>query len=323
MKPHRLLVTGASGFVGTAIQNVLASQQAEILRVWSDVLLLASPRRRNTRARLITPLSQNFRWLHIDLRDQSSWLDLLQQQGREAQLQVLHLAALAEPSVCQQEPEQSYLLNVAVVKTLVDYAQAASVKVLFTSSEQVFDGRQFAHADQIYRVGDAPNPLNVYGEHKLSAEQAFSSNPDLFKVVRLPLMYSMDAQAGGFLNNLRDSLLAGQTVSAFTDEIRPPACVDDIAIALVNASLLLAREVDLPPLMHLGGPQAWSRYEIAKALAERLGRPASQVLPQRQLETEFGRLRPGRLVLESEADWRRLSVQPRSLADCLEGITIE
>jgi dTDP-4-dehydrorhamnose reductase len=68
----------------------------------------------------------------------------------------------------------------------------------------------------------------------------------------------------------------GERVTLFTDEVRCPIHVDDLAAAL----LALAARPELSGPFNLGGRQALNRWDFGLRLLEALGLPrASNVLP--------------------------------------------
>ncbi|MBU0754494.1 MAG: sugar nucleotide-binding protein, partial [Planctomycetes bacterium] len=62
-------------------------------------------------------------------------------------------------------------------------------------------------------------------------------------------------------------LKKGQKPRLFFDEIRSPVLAEDVAQAVAE----LVDMEDPPSLLHLGGPEALSRYEIGKNLALAFG----------------------------------------------------
>ena len=81
---------------------------------------------------------------------------------------ILHLAALSDTGYCQRHPEESRRANVELPCWMAKAARAAGAKLVAFSSDQVYAGV----------IQDGPleetlplSPANVYGQHKLEAEQ--------------------------------------------------------------------------------------------------------------------------------------------------------
>ena len=81
---------------------------------------------------------------------------------------VLHLAALSDTGYCQQHPEDSRRANVDVPLWMARAAAETGAKLVAFSSDQVYSGAA--------QEGPLPetlslSPSNIYGQHKLEAEQ--------------------------------------------------------------------------------------------------------------------------------------------------------
>lgn len=139
-------------------------------------------------------------------------------------------------------------------------ALAAGARLVHVSSDLVFDGT----SSRRYVEDDEPCPVLPYGEEKLAAERAARQVADAV-IVRTSVLYG---NAGGVQERLVLDALDGRAdVAFFTDEIRCPTRVDDLAAALVELADAPVRGV-----LHLAGPEAVSRYELACAIARELGR---------------------------------------------------
>jgi dTDP-4-dehydrorhamnose reductase len=64
--------------------------------------------------------------------------------------------------------EKVYQLNVTATKYLAKAASACNAKLVYISTDYVFDGKK---TDE-YLSSDKPNPLNYYGKTKFLGEKA-------------------------------------------------------------------------------------------------------------------------------------------------------
>jgi dTDP-4-dehydrorhamnose reductase len=129
-------------------------------------------------------------------------------------------------------------------------------RLVHLSTDLVFDGEHGAP----YREDSDARPVSAYGAAKLEAERlVLQANPDAL-VVRTSLLYGK-AEPGP-----QERLAACDDVVFFTDEIRCPARVGELAEALLELAL-----DDVPGVLHLAGPEAVSRYELARRLRARQG----------------------------------------------------
>jgi dTDP-4-dehydrorhamnose reductase len=264
----KLLITGASGFLGWHVCQIAQTH-------WQ----VHGTYHRN-------PVAIPGIQMHgIDLTDDRALRTFLQGLNPDA---IIHTAALSQPNACQEQPHLSHSLNVQATWTIADHCAAAQIPYVFTSSEQVFDGN---HSP--YRERDRPNPLNRYGEHKLAAEMGLLDRYPAATVCRMPLMYGVSPTAPSFIQPFIQRLQSGELLQAFTDEIRTPVSGFDAA-----QGLLIALE-KVQGIVHLGGQERLSRYEMAQTLIEVLQIENAQIRPCLQADVQMSAPRPKDLSMDS------------------------
>src|SRR5690242_1455040 len=136
---------------------------------------------------------------------------------------VIHCAAVSTAAEAQKNPELAKRVNVEATRALAGLA--ADVQFVFFSTDLVFDGRKGDYAET-----DAPNPLHLYGETKVAAEEIVLKNPRHL-VVRTSLNFGKSRSGNrAFNEQLRNSLRqAGQGMKLFTDEYRSPIPANETA----------------------------------------------------------------------------------------------
>src|SRR6266568_5931399 len=170
---------------------------------------------------------------------------------------ILHCAALSRSPACQENPPLARKLNVEATSCLAE--SAADIPFVFFSSDLVFDGRQGN-----YDESAQPNPLSVYAETKIAAEQVVLANPK-HTVVRLSLNGGASPSGNrGFNEEMRRAWQAGKTLKLFVDEFRCP--MPAIVTARANWELVAQSR---PGLYHLAGSQRLSRWQMGQLIAAR------------------------------------------------------
>jgi dTDP-4-dehydrorhamnose reductase len=123
----------------------------------------------------------------------------------------------------------------------------------------VFDGREGN-----YDESAQPNPLSIYAETKVAAEQLVLANP-AHTVVRTSLNGGVSPTGDrAFNEEMRRAWQAGKTLKLFIDEFRCPIPAPVTARAIWE--LVAQRK---PGLYHLAGSQRLSRWELGQLLAAR------------------------------------------------------
>lgn len=170
---------------------------------------------------------------------------------------IIHCAALSKSPACQANPRLARKVNVEVTRLLSQLS--TEIPFIFFSSDLVFDGRKGNYIES-----DAPNPLSIYAETKLEAEQLVQRN-SRHTVIRTSL--NAGASPGGgrsFNEEICLSWKAGKTLNLFDDEYRCPLH----ATVTARAIWQIAR-VNATGLYHLAGSERLSRWEIGQLLAVR------------------------------------------------------
>jgi len=194
-------------------------------------------------------------------RDQFDLLDFaaVRREFQKDQPQlVIHCAAITVVSDVQKNPGLARRVNVEVTRLLTELA--AEIPFVFFSTDLVFDGRKGNYVET-----DAANPLHVYGETKLAAEEIVLQNPRHL-VVRTSLNGGVSPTGNrSFNEQLRRSLRqAGQGMTLFTDEFRCPIP----AVETARAVWELARK-NCAGIYHVAGAEKLSRWQIGELLVKR------------------------------------------------------
>jgi dTDP-4-dehydrorhamnose reductase len=170
---------------------------------------------------------------------------------------VIHCAALSKSPDCQAHPAMARKINIDATAHLA--ALARDIDFIFLSSDLVFDGRKGYYAEF-----DPVNPLSVYGETKVAAEQIVLRNPRHL-VLRTSLNSgATPAGSTAYNEQMRQSWRLGKIVRLFHDEFRCPIP----AVVTARAVWELAAR-GASGLYHLAGAERLSRVQIGQLLAVR------------------------------------------------------
>lgn len=180
---------------------------------------------------------------------------------------VIHCAAQSRPGPCQQDPLLARRINVEATALLS--ALSSEIPFLFFSSDQVFDGFKGWYVET-----DPVNPLNVYGETKVEAERLVLQNPR-HSVIRVGLNAGISPTGDrSFVEDMRNSVKGGKSLTLFTDEFRCP-----LPAGMTARAIWELIDQNRPGLYHLGGAERLSRWEIGQALIPWYQELAGQTQP--------------------------------------------
>jgi dTDP-4-dehydrorhamnose reductase len=184
---------------------------------------------------------------------------------------VLHLAAKADVDGCEKDKPEgkdgaAYKINVLGTKNVVDACKAKNKKVIYISTDFVFDGK--VPPEGGYTEVDTPNPINWYSQTKFEGEEIVRKSGLPFIIIRIAYPFQKEpfVLKKDFYHAIKDRLAAGQPVSGVTNHIMTPTYLDDIAGAL--GKLI---EINAEGIYHVVGSESLSPFNAALAIAEIFG----------------------------------------------------
>lgn len=237
----KLLITGGTGTLGShLVRQAIASD------AWDEVHATNYSQR---------PNFHKVFWYPMDARQPVGAII-----ERIAPTHILHTLALASPDICEKNKLEAWQVNVSVTQSLAEYAAQNKARLIYTSTDLVFDGVQGNYAES-----DTPQPLNFYADSKLEGEQAVREvmKDGHFVIVRLANLYGSNLNGKeNFFTEMTRALRQSSELKLFTDQIRSVMSASNAAACLLELAGL-----SFEGLLHLGGPQAVSRYEFGQILA--------------------------------------------------------
>jgi len=298
----RVLLTGASGFLGSAVLEELVARGHEVLA------LAHVPPRSDELA------SRAARWVAEDLTLPGAAPRLI---AAEAPAAVVHAAALADIAPCKADPALARRLNDEVAGEVAAACAAIGARLLHVSTDQVFDGSRGA-----WREEDEALPLHEYGRSKLAGERAVAAACPTGIVIR-PGLITGRAPPGrrSATSALLETLARGARPKLFTDELRTPVASADVARAVGD---LLEREEAWDPgplpgapgrVLHLGGPERLSRLELGRREVQAAGLDPELCEPSTREAAGVAAERPADLSLDSRRLLALLGWSPRALVE--------
>jgi dTDP-4-dehydrorhamnose reductase len=209
----KILLTGANGQVGH-----------ELLRSLQVLGEVVAPRRSE-----------------LDLANPLALRAFVRELGPDL---IVNPAAYTAVDQAETDIDQARLINAEAPAVLAEEAQRCGAALVHYSTDYVFDGT----GSSPFAEGDAPAPLNVYGQTKLEGELAIAASGAAHLIVRTSWVYSLHGR-----NFLLTMLKLGQErdeLRVVADQHGAPTWSRTIADATAG---LLARA-------HAGGQGWWEEH---------------------------------------------------------------
>lgn len=253
----KILITGASGGLGRALYSNLS-------KIYTVIGLC----HQNLRQDLIP----------IDLTYPDDFKDLAVLFRQFKPDILIHTVAISDADSCERNPTQARKLNVEATQALCQLIHKTQSKMIYISSNDVFLGDHGMYAET-----DLPQPVNVYAQTKLAAEQAVL-NTTLGLVLRTTFMSWHNSSKQSFVSWIKDSLEAGRMIYLSEDQFYSPLA----AITLVN---WIEKLFSAKGIYHLGSSRC-SRFELGLTLAQKSGLNTDLIKPILMEKLPFYAARP-------------------------------
>ena len=143
-------------------------------------------------------------------------------------------------------------VNTVGSESVAHAAAAVGARLVHLSTDVVFDGRKGTP----YLESDPVSPLTGYGRAKAEAETRVAAAHPGALLVRTSLLY------GGAAPSKHEVAARDEALTFFTNEIRSPIQVTDLAQALLELA-----ELEVAGPLHVAGADDVSRAEFAELIA--------------------------------------------------------
>jgi dTDP-4-dehydrorhamnose reductase len=179
---------------------------------------------------------------------------------------VIHAAAIAVTDFCNKHPEIARKINIDGSVNVAKACKEVSAKLVFISSEQVFNGNVEAGP---YGEEHAAVPDTVYGQNKLEAEGILKAILDQLWILRFTWLFGLPEKGLNIASNIMwetvTALLKGKKIYASPHEYRGMTYVSEMVENFKKV-------FQLPyGTYHLGSVNEMSRYEVVKHILTEMG----------------------------------------------------
>lgn len=183
---------------------------------------------------------------------------------------VINAAAYTAVDKAETEPEFAKAINAVAPGILAQETQKLGACLIHISTDYVFDGAQ-SHP---YQVTDQTNPLSVYGQTKLSGEQAIQIESDRYFILRTAWVYGTYGKSN-FVKTMLRLGAEREELRVVADQIGSPTWTGDLAQAIARLIPQL-KSPDVSGTYHYTNSGVASWYDFAVAIfeeAQQLGFP--------------------------------------------------
>ena len=264
----RIGVTGASGMLGARL----------IIHLSKLYEVFATSRSKGLEGK-------NIEWDCFDLTNNALLNKWLNESKPDM---VIHCAAIVNVDACEDNVKMATKLHVEATKVIVNYLDSNDGKLIYISTDSVFDGKK----QRSYNEDDLVRPLNIYAETKLMGEKTvLSMNNGL--VLRIEIIGWTQEGGASFSEWLLKSLVDNAPLNLFHDVHFSPLHID-------NLSIIIGKIIINPifGLYHCASSDSISKYEFGIKMAEIFKLSSSNINRVSVDDMEFKADRPKNMALD-------------------------
>lgn len=275
----RLLITGGTGYLGGELVRRAGASGWQVAATSFSQL----------------PNHTDARWFQLDIRDEQAVAGALDTWRPDV---VVHTAY-------RQRGPDLWSTSAEGAGVVARACRRAGVRLVHMSSDVLFDGERAGG----YTEADDPSPITPYGQAKAAAERLVVEAHPAALIVRTSLIYG-GAEPGPHEQLVLDALDGRADVAFFTDELRCPIAVGDLAQALLELA-----PGERAGRLHIAGPEIVSRYEFARLVAAAHGQDPDRLRAAASASSDIRR--PRNCALDSSLARQLLQTRLRGVREVL------
>lgn len=223
---QKVLITGANGMLGQDLSQILENNGYEVYKTDID---------------------------NMDITDLNSVKSVIEEQNPDI---VVHCAAYTNVDKAEEDYEAAYKINVTGTENLAKVCGDNDVKLVYISTDYVFDGDLASGAK--YKPSDITNPINNYGKTKWLGEVVVRKYCKKYYIARTAWLYGIHGK--NFVETMI-SLASKPELKVVDDQVGCPTWTVELCNGIIK--LLQGKAYGT---YHLCGGGATSWYGFAKEI---------------------------------------------------------
>jgi len=166
------------------------------------------------------------------------------------------------PETCIEDVEKSENLNVRSIKRIINALSTYNIKVIFASSEFVYDG-----GTGNYIESDKTKPILLYGKQKLEIEHYIRKNISTHTILRFAKIYGSELDDKTLFTSWLKLVELESNIVCADDQYFSPVHIDNVV-----DTILFAISNEMRGIFNLAGPVRKSRMELLLILIREINK---------------------------------------------------
>lgn len=296
MSNKKILITGSNGLLGQKLVQLLIEKDT------IDLIATAVGENR------LKNLNNRYIYESMDVTNESDVMRVFDKYQPDV---LIHTAAMTNVDTCETDTEGCNKLNVDAVQYLINACLKHQTFFCHLSTDFIFDGSNGPYTEEA-----KPNPISVYGESKLKAEELLIKSNIRWAIARTVLVFGIvaDMSRSNIILWVKKSLEEGKGIKVVTDQFRTPTLAEDLAIGC-----WLIAEKEIEGIFNISGEDFLTPYEMAIKTADFFHLPKELIEKADSSTFQQAAKRPPRTGFILDKAKKLLGYQPRSFD---EGIAL-
>lgn len=260
MEDNMYLVIGANGYVGSyVLKNILETTKDSVIATATNPLQVVT--------------SGRVKWVQADVTKKESLLKLNKILLNEEPCKIVYLAAYHHPDKVEENPKLSWEINIIGLATFLNTIENVQC-FFYASTDSVYGESVDGHR---YKEADVLSPVNLYGRHKVLAENLVITYG--YNVIRYPFLIgpSLLQRKQHFFDTILSTVRNGNGMEMFVDSYRSSLDFNTAAKVLVN--LMESYTIRTPQILNISGDYDLSKYDVATMMADKYALDKNLIIP--------------------------------------------
>lgn len=215
----KYFITGYKGQLGYDLTRELL-KRAELDIVVSDLGELEQTNEKSLELKELLDIE----YIPLDITDKNQVSNVIEKVNPDV---IFHCAAWTAVDKAEEMEDVVRKVNVDGTKNIVDASIKVDAKMVYMSTDYVFDGTKEGY----YTEEDPVNPMSVYGKTKYEGEEEVRNNPKHF-ITRISWVFGING--GNFIKTMLKLADTHDKLTVVNDQIGSPTYTVDLAKCLVD-----------------------------------------------------------------------------------------
>lgn len=237
----KVIVTGASGMLGTALLQECLSHFSEVVAIFGTSSISV----------------EGVKSYSCDLASRGLILEIIRSEKPQV---VIHAAAITSHKYCEQYPDKTQAVHVDSSREIAKGCKEIGAHLVYISSESVYGESESEHKE------DATcSPISVYSKTKLDGENA-SMEAGMTSILRTTVVGFSPKRDRSLMDWAVAELGKGNEITGFDDVLFSPISAHDLSSVIV--SFILSK---IEGIWNVGSSDSVTKYQFLRMVAELYG----------------------------------------------------